>query len=733
MSSPPVLHIALPVPLYKNFEYLPPRDQQSNTIRIGCRTKVPFGKRKLVGIVVNKTKSSSLATNKLKPIIEILDTQPVFEKSLLELLFWAANYYQQPLGEVLNSALPSLLRKGKYIKPNTTLCYQLSKKKFSKDLLKRAPKQNYIVELLKKFPNGIETEELSQHIEKWRIPLRALREKGIVEVHENEKALNKKQASKKYVELNQEQQHAYKTLSNELNHFYVCLLAGITGSGKTEVYLKLAKDVLKNDKQVLFLVPEIGLTPQLVNRVHERLGVDVTLLHSGLNDSERGQAWLLTSTGKANVIVGTRSAIFASFKNLGLIIVDEEHDLSFKQQEGFLYHARDVAVYRAKQLSIPIILGSATPSFESLYNVNSGRYNKLELTRRAQKSNSPQIKIVDLRSKNSRDGLSRELLDAVQSELDKQNQVLLFLNRRGYAPTILCQDCGWIAACSRCDANMVYYQKQDIVKCHHCLKEEPASSICSSCDSNNLVFLGEGTQRIEQALRSEFPSTEITRIDRDSVRQKNALQDKLSDIHQGKAQIIIGTQMLSKGHDFPNVTLVGILNVDHGLVSTDFRATERLAQLIVQVSGRSGRSKKAGSVLLQTYQPEHPVLQSLLSAGYEAFSHEALNVRQDCALPPYTSMVIIRARALKQDLANNFLHDLNRYLFKSNSTNLRIFGPIPARLERKAGLYRSQLVITAVNRKQIQSHIKKWTSEIQQRPLAKRVRWDIEVDPLEID
>ena len=563
--------------------------------------------------------------------------------------------------------------------------------------------------------------------------MRALIEKGIVKKTNKLKSSNDTPTFTQKIYLNQEQQDAYNTLQKELCHFHISLLAGITGSGKTEVYLALARDVIQNHKQVLFLVPEIGLTPQLVKRVQDRLGVTVAVIHSGLNENERAQAWLSVSTGKVSAIVGTRSAIFASFKNLGLIIVDEEHDLSFKQQEGFLYHARDVAIYRAKQLSIPIILGSATPSFESLHNVNNGRYKKLVLSTRAQKSKSPQIKLIDLRAKTSHGGLSSELLDAIQTELEKNHQVLLFLNRRGYAPTILCQNCGWIAECSRCDAHMVYYQKQNLIKCHHCLKEQPAPSNCLHCNSEELIYLGEGTQRIENALRAKFPNAAITRIDRDSVSRKNALQEKLDGIHNGKFQIIIGTQMLSKGHDFPNVTLVGILNVDHGLASTDFRATERLAQLIIQVSGRSGRSEKVGKVLLQTYQPQHPLLQRLLTDGYEAFSKEALDIRYNCALPPYTYMTIIRARAHQKDLTHNFLQDVKQMVNVTNSVSFNIFGPIPARLERKAGMFHSQLVVIATDRKRLQQHIKNWASEIQQRPLAKRVRWDIEVDPLEMD
>ncbi|MFK7815119.1 MAG: primosomal protein N', partial [Gammaproteobacteria bacterium] len=533
--------------------------------------------------------------------------------------------------------------------------------------------------------------------------------------------------------LNTEQQQAYLTLSTKLDQFNCCLLDGVTGSGKTEVYLALAKDVLEQNKQVLILVPEIGLTPQLLQRIESRLAEKVHLMHSGLNDNQRAQTWLATKTDKANIIVGTRSAIFLPFSKLGLIVIDEEHDLSFKQHEGFLYNARDIAVYRANQLKIPILLGTATPSFETQHNVSNERYQRLVLSKRAKDSSIPDVKLVDMRSKASSDGLSNELIQAMQSEIEKNNQILLFLNRRGYAPTILCQECAWIAECSRCDARMTFYKNRNILKCHHCLKEEKVPATCPTCDSDKFLWLGEGTQRIETKLKEIFPNTAITRIDRDSTRKKNSLEEKLHDIHAGKYQIIIGTQMLSKGHDFPDVTLVGILNVDHGLFSTDFRATERLAQLLIQVSGRAGRSTKKGKVLLQTYLPEHPLLNLLLAEGYTAFSKEALKIRKECAFPPYTFMLLVRARANNMGMTQNFLQEVKSILTKNNLQGMTMYGPIPALMERKAGMYQSQLIIFAKHRKSIQQNLSNWTEAITALPLAKRVRWDIEVDPLEMN
>lgn len=735
MNSPAVLLIALPVPLYRRFEYLPAMDLDSKSYKIGTRVRVQFGTRKLIGLVVDKAANSSLPVNKLKHITEVLDDEPVFDAALLKLLFWAADYYQQPIGEVLFTALPSVLRKGKLITPTTHTLYQFSTENNLDTELGRAPKQRLIVELLTANPKGLSADEIAKHIPGWRSAMNALLNKNFVEKINQESIAEPplQESITEKLKLNSEQQQAYDDLSNKLDDFNCCLLDGITGSGKTEVYLSLAKDTLNKDRQVLILAPEIGLTPQLVQRIESRLGEKVYLMHSGLNDNQRAQTWLATKTGKATIVVGTRSAIFLPFNKLGLIIIDEEHDLSFKQHEGFLYNARDIAIYRAKQLKIPIVLGTATPSFETQHNVNNQRYQRLVLSKRAKDSTIPDVKLVDMRSKASSDGLSNELIQAMQTELDNNNQILLFLNRRGYAPTILCQECAWIAECSRCDARMTFYKKRNILKCHHCLKEEKVPEHCPKCNSEELLWLGEGTQRIENRLNEIFPNTSITRIDRDSTRKKDALEEKLKEIHAGKYQIIIGTQMLSKGHDFPNVTLVGILNVDHGLFSTDFRATERLAQLLVQVSGRAGRSIKKGKVLLQTYLPEHPLLNCLLSEGYAAFSKQALKIRKDCALPPYTFMLMIRARANNMALTENFLQDVRSIIAKDKIQGITIHGPIPALMERKAGMYQSQLVIFTQHRKSIQQNLGNWTQAITNRPLAKRVRWDLEVDPLEMN
>lgn len=735
MTSISVLQIALPVPLYQKFDYLAPADSRFEKIKTGTRASVLFGNRKLIGIIIGKSNSSAFPKHKLKTVIEILDNQPIFDSALYKLLLWATRYYQQPIGEVFSSALPKVMRQGGEIAPAYNTIYILNDSDTDEVSLKHAPKQRFLYEFIKTHPEGVGEKSLKNKIHNWRTLTNELIKKKLILKKQSEEPDQKKSliGKLKRITLNNEQKYAYEILSKNIHCFNTYVIVGVTGSGKTEVYLKIAKDVLRNQKQVLFLVPEIGLTQQLVERVETRLGIHASLMHSGLNDSERAQTWLATKTGKTKVVVGTRSATFLPFNQLGLIIVDEEHDMSFKQQDGFLYQGRDIAIYRAKQLNIPIILGSATPSFESLKNINAGKYQKLVLQRRAKNTSVPKVKLIDMRSKSVREGLSSELLQEMKIELSNGHQVLLFLNRRGYAPTMLCQECGWIAECARCDARMTFYKNKNILKCHHCFKEQVAPSICSHCGSEKLLFLGEGTQRIEKILKEIFPDYAIARIDRDSTRRKNTLQSKLDNIHNEKYKIIIGTQMISKGHDFPGVTLVGILNVDHGLFSTDFRATERLAQLIVQVAGRAGRSKIKGKVLLQTYQPEHHLLNCLLNKGYEAFSEEALAIRKNYDMPPYTFITIIRARASKYETAQRFLESVKDSVLVNPSSKLTIIGPIPATLERKAGMYQSHLIVTSPYRSILQESFNDWAIGIQKHRQSKNVRWNIEVDPLDLE
>jgi primosomal protein N' (replication factor Y) len=527
--------------------------------------------------------------------------------------------------------------------------------------------------------------------------------------------------------LNSQQQAAVDKVSASLHQFAAFLLEGVTGSGKTEVYLQIIEKVLQQNQQVLVLVPEIGLTPQLLQRFRQRLAVPIALLHSGLNDQARLGAWLAASNGDARVVIGTRSALFTPLQNPGLIIIDEEHDASFKQQDGFRYSARDLSVLRAQRNNIPIVLGSATPSLESLYNIQQQRYQRLLLEQRAGDATPPEIRIIDIRSQKMEHGLSPSLLAAIKAHLAEGNQVLLFLNRRGYAPVLMCHECGWHATCARCDAHMTYHHRDRRLRCHHCGSERPADSECPDCQSEEIHGYGQGTERIEAALHELFPGQTTVRIDRDNTRRKDAFNNLLEEIHSGKADILIGTQMLAKGHHFPNVTLVGILEADQGFYSTDFRGSERISQLILQVAGRAGRAEKPGEVLIQTHHPEQPLLHYLQRHDYPALAQSLLKERQDSGWPPYSYLALLRAEAPDIGSPMNFLQDAKQHA--GNNEQVFILGPQPAPMERRAGRFRAQLLIQANDRQSLQNFLSPWLLELENLKSGCKVRWSVDVDP----
>jgi primosomal protein N' (replication factor Y) len=531
---------------------------------------------------------------------------------------------------------------------------------------------------------------------------------------------------------NEGQQNAIDAVKKSLSEFNVFLLDGVTGSGKTEVYMQLIQTVLNRGQQVLVLVPEITLTPQLQQRFQARFSTNIAISHSKITDLQRKNAWLLMQSGECSLLLGTRSALFTPLPNIGLIILDEEHDSSFKQQEGFRFSARDVAVMRGKLANVPVVLGSATPSLESLYNVFLARYQHLPLPERAGNALPPLVQILDIRQQKLHAGLSEPLILEIQATLDKNEQVLLFLNRRGFAPTLMCHGCGWVARCVHCDANLVIHRHKNLLRCHHCGTEHRLISHCPSCQSPELKSLGQGTERLEFALDEIFADKTILRLDYDSTQKKGALEDFLTQIHAGEVDIILGTQMLAKGHHFPNVTLVAILDVDSGLFSTDFHAGEKLAQLIVQVSGRAGREQKQGKVLLQTHQPSHPLLNELLREGYAKFAHSELLIREAAMLPPFSYQALLRAHAEKEDLPQQFLESVAELARNLNGQEVEILGSIPAPMARRAGQYRFQLLFQHSNRAALQQLLKQLVPQICTLKLANKVRWSIDVDPVDL-
>jgi len=725
-----ILRVAVPSPLRRLFDYLPPKESAAAP-EPGMRVRVPFGRRRVVGLVTEVTDQTDIPAEKLKPADALLDSQPLLPADLMSLLEWAAAYYHHAPGDVFAAALPVLLRQGHTGEVRGVRRYRLTAEADPESGSKRAPKQAAILACLARAGTGVTEGELSEHLENWRPVMKRLLEKGQVEMEEGPCLEAADVVDEDRPELNTPQREAVTSICDVLDRFEPILLDGVTGSGKTEVYLNAIDAVLKAGRQALVLVPEIGLTPQLVERFRRRYPLPVAVLHSGMSDTERLCAWQMARSGQAPLVIGTRSAIFTPLARPGLIVVDEEHDASFKQQDGFRYSARDLAVRRAQQAGIPVVLGSATPSLESWHNAEAERYRRLLLPERAGSASHPSLRLVDIRHQRLDEGISPTLLEAMKTHLTRGGQTLLFLNRRGFAPVLLCHDCGWVSHCPRCDAHMTLYGNDRRLRCHHCATEKPVPAHCPDCGSVDLRPVGEGTERIEQALQALLPEQRTVRIDRDSTRRKNAMDDLLAQVHSGEARILVGTQMLAKGHHFPDVTLVGILNVDQGLFSADFRATERMAQLITQVAGRAGRAEKAGEVLIQTHHPEHPLLRRLVEEDYRAFANEALAERRVVEWPPFGHLALLRAEGVDAAAPMAFLEEAAGKALGAGIGQVELLGPVPAPMERRAGRFRAQLMLQARERPALHALLRSWVPELEALKSGRRVRWSLDVDPAE--
>lgn len=697
MNKNLIASIAIPSPLARLFDYVVPQAIDIKCLIPGVRIRVPFQHRELVGILIEVKNKSNLPYDKLKSILEILDSEPIFTPDIFKICQFASSYYHHPLGEVFASAMPSLLRKGrKNIKSDGGPTHANKPKTYS---------------------------------EKTDKPL----------------------------SLNDAQQKALDAIIAAQGTFQTFLLDGVTGSGKTEIYLRAISNVLAVGKQILVLIPEISLTPQTIARFRARFAVPVVALHSSLSEKKRLEAYLCARSGEVKIIIGTRSAIFTPFANLGLIIVDEEHDSSFKQQERFRYHARDLAIMRARINNIPIVLGSATPSLESLYNVNAKRYIYLKLPTRAGDAQLPTYELLDLRSPTTQQGIANALLEKIKAHLDANNQVLLFLNKRGFAPVLYCTACTHIIHCNNCDSRLVFHHRPKRLQCHLCDFKTAVPEKCAHCNTTNLEPIGFGTQRLEETLQKHFPDTPIIRVDRDNTRRKGAMEGLIEQIHREPKAILIGTQMLAKGHHFPNITLVGIIDADSGFFSVDFRATEQIGQLLLQVAGRAGRANKPGTVVIQTRHPQNPPLQILLQQGYSSFAEYLLAERSQTKLPPYTYFAIIRAEARDELKTQQFLTMLkkmgtqlqsetkdNKGTDKEIIHNVEIFGPVPALIAKRKGNYCQHLIIKANRRQILQQFLQKIMKRIEEMPLVKhsgippgikkmpRIKWILDVDPIEM-
>jgi len=730
-ASTLVLRVAVPSPLDRYFDYLP---IPGVPLPIpGTRVRVPFGRRDVVGVVLGSADSSDVPPMKLKRIRASLDPEPVLSGVLLELLTWVSAYYHHPIGEVLGAALPAVMRRGQ--SPVTGIVrYRPSERamEFPNDRLKRAPAQRRLLELLIANPTGLTADGIVARIPDWRSPVKRLQERGLVEVTTSPPEYRQPREAEPGPPMTDAQSRAVAAI-HSASGFECFLIHGVTGSGKTEVYLAAMSNVLAAGKQVLVLVPEIGLTPQFVRRLERRLGCAVAVSHSGLGDRARFEAWDAARHATAPVLIGTRSAVYTPLPKLGLIVVDEEHDPSFKQQDGFRYHARDVAIKRASLESVPVVLGSATPSLESYQHAVEGRYRLLTLPERTGVAQPPQVSVIDMRQVKANEGLSPQLIDALHERLRRQEQSLLFLNRRGFAPVLMCHDCGWIAPCQRCDAHLTVHRRAHKMICHHCGAEAGLPESCPICASRAIHGIGEGTERIEATLVRLFPAARIERIDRDSTRRKGSLEQKLERVAGGDVDILIGTQMLAKGHDFPNLTLVGVLNADQGLYSSDFRGEERLVQQLVQVSGRAGRAAKSGQVLVQTWHPGHPAFASLVEHDYRTFARVAIDDRRSVGFPPFAHLVLWRAESVKPGLALDFLrhvHELMDPLARQSGATL--YDPVPSPMERRAGRYRAQLLLLATDRRRLHGMLAGVLGRLRDEKQSRTVRWSVDIDPQEM-
>lgn len=737
LSPPPprVLRVAVPTPLRRLFDYRPCREAPAGGWLPGMRVRVPFGRRQVVGVVVECGDRSDFPLEQLKPVDTWLDAEPLPE-DWLWLCRFTARYYQHSLGDTLHQAMPVLLRQGRPLAGRMRERWQALVTPDADDpRLKRAPRQAELLAMLRQHPHGLPTqaivaqgysrEQLATLVEK-RL---AVREEIPLTAAE---PATEQLLAEPALPLNREQAQALAAVHERLDAFHPCLLHGVTGSGKTEVYLQLIEAVVARGRQALLLVPEIGLTPQTLARFRSRFRVPVVALHSGLTDNERLDAWEAVASGRAPIVIGTRSAIFTPLARPGAIIVDEEHDGSFKQQEGLRYHARDLAVARAKHHGIPLVLGSATPSLESLYHAERGNYRHLRLTRRASRHAPARLELIDLRGRPRQGGLIPPAIEAIRTTLAAGHQVLVFINRRGFAPTLACHACGWLADCDSCDARMTLHRQPPMLACHHCDKRRPVPDACPDCGSADLRPLGSGTERTEETLATLFPKVPVHRIDRDSTRRRDAFERTLAEVRRGEPCLLVGTQMLAKGHHLPHVTLVIVVNADAGLYASDFRALEHSAQLLVQVAGRAGRASHPGRVLVQTLHTDDPHLRLLAEHGYDALATQLLAERRAAALPPFRFLALLRLESPREEAAAALGREAAAVLrdwLTAHAPDVSCLGPVPAPMERRQNRYHMQLMLSGSRRSQLHAACARLTAWLEASPEARRVRWSLDVDP----
>ncbi|MGM0614310.1 MAG: primosomal protein N' [Pseudomonadota bacterium] len=735
LLTAPVLRVALPSPLRRLFDYLPAVTPPTDGWQVGLRVSVPFGRREVVGVIIELASHSELPREQLKCVNNALDDTPL-PADWLWLCRFTARYYHHSLGDTLANAMPARLRQGHPMAGRTQTFWKRSPDAADQLDFGRARRQAELWELLGQHPNGLASRVISAH-GFTQDTLNRLAQKGLITpitqaLTAAAPAHTQQLLANPALPLNREQAVALGALHEKLDDFHPCLLEGVTGSGKTEVYLQLIDAVVSKGRQALVLIPEIGLTPQTLARFRQRFNVPVLALHSGLTDPERLDVWEAAAAGRALIIIGTRSAIFTPLACPGVIIVDEEHDGSYKQHDGLRYHARDLAIARAHHHRIPVLLGSATPSLESLQQALQGSYRHLTLTQRASRHAPARLELTDLRHQPCRGGLLPGTVKAIKKTLEAGKQVLVFINRRGFAPTLACHACGWVAECHQCDARMTLHRQPPLLACHHCDARRALPPACPECASGDLRALGSGTERTEETLQGLFPKTLIHRIDRDSTRRKDSFEQIMKDVSRGEPCLLVGTQMLAKGHHLPHVTLVVVINADGGLYAADFRALEHSAQLLEQVAGRAGRAADPGRVLVQTLHPDDPHLNQLAEHGYAALARHLLAERRSAQLPPFSFMALLRVESPQVDaatqLATHAAQQVRDWL-ETQPIQVRCLGPIPAPMERRQNRYHLHVMLSADKRSHLHQAASFLTYWLENNREARRVRWSLDIDP----
>lgn len=732
-AHPGIVRVALPTPLRRLFDYRCPDRSPAGGWQAGIRVRVPFGHRQVVGVVIELADSSALADHQLKPVSEIIDDTPL-PADWLWLCRFTARYYQHGLGETLNHAMPARLRQGFMMQGRTQTLWRFCGPP-SPDV-GRARRQAELLALLQQHPSGLASSVIRAHGFS-HDTLTRLAHKGLIEAYEvarhPAKDPSRQLLATPALPLNQEQAAALAAIHERLDTFHPCLIEGVTGSGKTEVYLQLIEAMAAKGRQSLVLVPEIGLTPQTLARFRQRFNLPIAALHSGLGDAERLDAWEAAASGRALIIIGTRSAIFTPLAAPGVIIVDEEHDSSYKQHEGLRYHARDLAMVRAKYHNIPVVLGTATVSLETLRHGLDGDYRHLILSQRASPHPPARMELVDLRHQRRQGGLLPASLAAITQTLDKGRQALIFINRRGFAPALACHACGWMADCHQCDARLTLHRQPPLLACHHCDQRRALPDACPDCDSGDLRALGSGTERTEETLQALYPQTPVHRIDRDSTRRKDSFEQIMQTVQRGEPCLLVGTQMLAKGHHLPHVTLVVVLNADGGLYAADFRAMEHSAQLLEQVAGRAGRAADPGRVLIQTLHPQDPHLKVLATQGYPPLARQLLEDRRSTGLPPFGFMALLRIESPDSALAKRLAGQAEKALrewIALHQAQVRCLGPVPAPMERRQNRYHLHLMLNAEQRSRLHPAVSYLIHWLETSRDARRLRWSMDIDPL---